>query len=149
MIDALFITAEDATRTKADGQDITEGQVVALNSSGQLIGATAGAVPYGLSKLDSNSVRDFAFGEFGAFGTQKLTVVTKGICRVKDSVYDMIEVDTSVQPGASAVTKYVLAGVTFNVNDKVYAGTTAGVIVAAADAQGWVEIEVDAAIAVA
>jgi hypothetical protein len=29
MIDALFITAEDATRTKADGQDITEGQVVA------------------------------------------------------------------------------------------------------------------------
>lgn len=155
MIDALYITAEDAIRTKAAGAMVTEGQPVALNASGELIGATAGTSVYGVSKLDSNAYRNFAFGEFGAFGTGKLTVVTKGIVRIKDSVYSGIEVDTSTTEATDA-TIVLLATVTFHVNEKVYADATGlitnvdndgaafGRVIATPEMTGgWLEVEVD------
>ena len=162
MIDALYIVAEDAIRSKAgvtgDATNyVTEGQPVSLNASGELVGATAGLPVFGVSKLDSNQYRDFAFGEFGAFGTGKLTVVQKGTCRIKDSTYSGIEVNTQMQPGDTVSTVQVLAGVTFAVNDLVYAGadgliTNAGVtgqaafgrVVAPMTSDGWLEVEVDA-----
>ena len=159
MIDALYITAEDAIRTKNVNALITEGQPLALNVAGELIGATSGTPIYGVSKLDSNAFRDFAFGEFGAFGTGKLSVVTKGVVRIKDSVYNEIEVDTHMGPGSTSTTITLLATVVWAVNDKVYM-TDAGLItnvskgdsfgkVTAIPAMtgGWLEIEVDTAAA--
>jgi hypothetical protein len=159
MIDALYITAEDAIRTKKAGAMITEGQPVALDVNGELIGATAGTGIYGVSKLDSNAFRNFAFGEFGAFGTGKLTVVTKGIVRIKDSVYNEIEVDTSMGPLSTPTTIAILASVSWAVNAKCYM-TAAGLVtnVAVGDSfgrvlatpamtGGWLEIEVDTAAA--
>lgn len=95
MIESPFIVLEDATRDLATGVEIYEGQPVSLNSSGKVIPATAGTIVYGVSKLDANQYRNFAFGEYGAFGTGKLTVQCKGIVRVKASIFNKIEVDTS------------------------------------------------------
>ena len=157
MIDALYITSEDSIRSKslAATNNITEGQPVALDSAGELIGATAGTGIYGICKLDSNQFRDFAFGEFGAFGTGKLSVVTKGIVRIKDSVYNEIEVNSQMNASSTPTTISLLANVVWAVNDKVYM-TAAGLIsnVALDDsfgrvlatptmADGWLEIEVD------
>ena len=86
MIDVLYVIGEDAIRSRNASANITEGQPVALNSSGELVAATDSTGVYGISKLDSNEFRNFAFGEFGAFGTGQLSVITKGIVRIKDSV---------------------------------------------------------------
>ena len=130
MIDALYITAEDAIRTKKAAESITEGQPVSLDDNGQLIAGWTGGRVDGVSKLDSNEYADFAFGEFGAFGTGKLSVVTKGIVRVKDSVYNKIEVNSSTTE-ATDTHIHILAGVTFAVNDLVYVDA-AGLITNAA-----------------
>ena len=158
MINALYITAEDGIRSKNLLAMITEGQPVALNASGELIGATAGTGIYGVSKLDSNAIRDFAFGEFGAFGTGKLTVVTKGLVQIQNSVYNEIEVNTQMGVNSTPTTISLLANVVWAVNDRVYV-TAAGLIsnAAAGDSFGKVtaipsqtpdgslEIEVDCA----
>ncbi len=157
MIDALYITAEDSVRTKKAGELVTEGQPLALDANGQLVGATAGSGVFGINKVDSNAFHNYAFGELGAYGTGCLTVVTKGTVRVKDSVYNQIEIDTQSQPSGSGTTIQLLAtGVTWAVDDKLYM-TAAGLIsnVAAGDAfgrvtatpamtGGWLEFEVDA-----
>lgn len=168
MIEALYIVAEDAIRRKAGVTGgatnyITEGQPVALNASGELVGATAGDSVWGVSKLDSNQYRDFAAGEVGAFGTGQLTVVTKGTVRIKNSSYSGIEV-TQLDTESSEATVQLLADVTFAVNDAVYVGddgliTTAGVsggtgapfgrVLAPMTSDGWLEIEVDNALSVA
>jgi hypothetical protein len=102
MIESPFIIQEDGTRTVKDGElSIVEGSPVSLDANGQLVKATEAMKVYGLSKLDCNQFRNFAFGEYGAFGTQKLTVITKGICRVASSVYNKIEVDTGSVVGGS------------------------------------------------
>lgn len=93
---------EDGTRTvKAGEHSIVEGSPVSLNADGQLVKATEAMKVFGLSKLDCNQFRNFANGEYGAFGTQKLTVITKGTVRVASSVYNKIEVDTATVVGGS------------------------------------------------
>lgn len=157
MIDALYITAEDAIRTKKAGAMVTEGQPVTLDANGELVGATSGSASiYGVSKLDSNQYRDFAFGEFGAFGTGKLTVVTKGVVRIKDSVYSGIEVNTSTTGSTNEQVQLLASPVVWAVNDPVYvtetglitkvaAGVAFGKVLSWDSVGGWLEIEVDAA----
>jgi len=108
MIESPFIVLEDATRDLAAnipgaGGNIYEGSPVALNGSGQLIPAVETSKVYGVSKLDANAYRNFAYGEYGAFGTGKLTVQTKGIVRVKSSVFNVVEI--SQAPTAAPFTK--------------------------------------------
>jgi hypothetical protein len=106
MIESPFIIMEDGTRTvkatdKAGANAIYEGSPVSLDANGQLVKASQTMKVYGLSKLDCNTFRDFAFGEYGAFGTQKLTVICQGQCRVASSVFNKIEVDTATVTGGS------------------------------------------------
>lgn len=102
MIDSPFIIMEDGTRTVAAGQlSIVEGSPVALDANGNLVKATETMKVFGVSKLDCNQFRNFAFGEYGAFGTQKLTTICKGTVRVASSVYNQIEVNTSTVAGGS------------------------------------------------
>lgn len=101
---ASYIGLEDALRTKAAAAVITEGQAVKLDSSGNLAAATATAKVYGIAKCDSNAFRDFAFGEFGAFGSGKLTVITRGVLLLAQSVYNQVEADSSTTSSSSPTT---------------------------------------------
>lgn len=158
MIDALYITAEDALRSKKVSAKLTAGQPVALDTNGELIGATAGsAAVFGINKSDSNDYANYAYGEFGAFGTGKLTVVQKGTVRIKDSVYNEIEVDTQSSVSSVPVTIALLkSGITWAVGNMAYvdadglitnveSGLAFGKVLATpAMTGGWLEIEVDA-----
>lgn len=104
-IEATFILHEDGGKMKKSGEQVYEGSPLTLHTDGSLKLAAAGDKVYGLSKIDSNSNRDFAFGEFGAFGSGQLTVVTRGHCEVSHSVYNKVEVDTQTQVGSSPVIK--------------------------------------------
>jgi hypothetical protein len=101
---ASFITLEDGTRKKKSGTLITEGQAVKIDANGELAPATAAAKVYGIAKTDSNAFRDFAVGEFGAFGTGQLTVVVKGILLLSQSVYNQVEVDQNTTTSAAPTT---------------------------------------------
>ena len=101
---ASFIVLEDGSRKKASGASITEGQAVKIDSNGNIAPATAAAKVYGIAKVDSNAFRDFAFGEFGAFGTGQITVVVKGVLLLSQSVYNQVEVDSSTTTSSAPTT---------------------------------------------
>ena len=119
MIEASFIVLEDAIRSKAAAAEVYEGQPVSLDVDGNLVAATSAMKVYGVSKLDSNQYRDFAYGEFGAFGTGKLTVVCQGIVRVKASVYNKVEIGTD--PAAVVVNQLIYkTGLTYVPGEPLY-----------------------------
>jgi hypothetical protein len=116
-----FIVLEDGLRTKSYGVNITSGQPVSLNSLGQLVPATATSEVYGICKLDSNQFNDFAFGEFGAFGSGQLTVVLQGILLLAQSIYNEIEVTTQTTTSLAPTTIKVYDDTqSYNVNDALY-----------------------------
>ena len=116
-----FIVLEDGTRKKKAGANIYEGQPVKLNSDGELEAATAAAKVYGISKLDSNTYRDFAFGEFGAYGSGNLTAVTRGVMTVGQSIFNETEVDTSTTIASAPTTVKVFDDTkTYAVNEPLY-----------------------------
>ena len=118
---ASFIVLEDGTRTKKAGVNVYEGTPLKLNSSGELEPAGATDKVYGICKLDSNAYRDFAFGEFGAFGSGQLTVITRGIVTVGQSVYNQVEIDTSTTTSSAPVTvKLYDDAKTYAVNEPLY-----------------------------
>ena len=157
MIESPFIIQEDGTRTvKAGELSIYEGSPVSLDVNGQLVKATEAMKVFGLSKLDCNSFRNFAYGEYGAFGTQKLTVITKGTCRVASSVYNKIEVDTATVVGGSTTVPlfdgskayvpgeslYVNAGLISNVAPASNISYLGKVVAPCAIGAQWLEFEV-------
>jgi hypothetical protein len=101
---ASFIVLEDGTRAKKAGTLVYEGQPVRIMPDGTLAPAIGTDKVYGLSKLDSNNYRDFAFGEFGAFGSGQLTVVLSGVMSIGQSVFNQIEVDSSTTTASAPVT---------------------------------------------
>ena len=103
-IQATFINLEDGIRRKKSGELVYEGMPLALDVNGELKKAGPTDKVYGLSKLDSNAYRDFAFGEYAAFGSGQLTVLVKGIALVSHSVYNQIEVTSETSPTSSPVT---------------------------------------------
>lgn len=104
-IEATFIVHEEGGKLKKSGEQVYEGSPLTLHTDGSLKLAAATDKVYGLSKLDSNANRDFAFGEFGAFGSGQLTVLTRCQCEVSHSVYNKVEVDTQTQVGSSPIVK--------------------------------------------
>jgi hypothetical protein len=104
-IEAPFIIHEDGGKKKKAGEQVYEGSPLTLDANGELKLAADSEKVYGLSKLDSNTNRDFAFGEFGAFGSGQLTVVTRGTVEVSHSVFNKVEVDTQTAVGSSPITK--------------------------------------------
>lgn len=98
-----FIVLEDGTRKKKASVSIYEGQPLKINTSGELEPAAATDKVYGLAKADSNQYRDFAFGEYGAYGSGQLTVVTRGILLIGPSIYNQIEVDSSTTTTSAPV----------------------------------------------
>jgi hypothetical protein len=157
---ASFIVLEDGTRKKAAGSLITEGQAVKINASGELAPASAADKVYGIAKCDSNAFRDFAFGEFGAFGTGQLTVVVKGILLLAQSVYNQTEVDSSTTTSSAPTTIKVFddlqvylpgqalyvdaAGLISNVSAAGKNSLLGKVLRTPLQAGGMLEIEVDA-----
>jgi hypothetical protein len=101
---ASFIVSEDGTRAKKAGTNVYEGQPVKIDTDGTLAPATSAAKVYGISKLDSNTYRDFAFGEVGAFGSGQLTVVTEGTLSIGHSVFNSIEIDSSTTSASAPTT---------------------------------------------
>ena len=124
-IQATFINLEDGTRRKKSGELVYEGQPLSLDVNGELKVAAATDKVYGLSKLDSNTYRDFAFGEYAAFGSGQLTVLVKGIALVSNSVYNQIEVTSETSPTSSPVTvKLFDDTVNYAVGEPLYMGAT-------------------------
>jgi len=122
---ASFIVLEDGTRTKylptSGFNYLTAGQPVSLNSAGQLVAATATSKVYGICKLDSNQFDDFAFGEFGAFGSGQLTVINQGILLLAQSIYNEIEVNSSTTTSLAPTTiKIYDDSQVYNVGDELY-----------------------------
>lgn len=105
-INADFIVLEDGTKAKLTASEqIYEGSPLTLDATtGSLKLAAKADKVYGLSKLDSNNYRDFAFGESGAFGSGQLTVVIQGQVSVSPSVFNEIEVTTHTGPTPSSTT---------------------------------------------
>ena len=161
MIETPYIVFEDAIRTKKANEQVYEGSPLNLDVNGELKVALPTEGVYGISKLDSNTHRDLAFGEFGAFGTGKLSVVKQGIVRVQDTVYNEIEIDTSMGPTSTPTTITLVANVEWAVGNLVYVAAngvytnvaTAGaaslcgkVTATPAMTGGWLEFEVDSAL---
>ena len=157
MIDASFIVLEDGTRDKKVGEEIYEGQPVALDANGQLIAAVQGSKVYGLSKLDSNQYRDFAFGEYGAYGTGKVTIVKSGIARVKASVFGQIEIDSSATTSTPVTVEAFNSALTYTPGEALYVDANGLISNVPADAaskislfgkvvkaveDGWLELEI-------
>lgn len=136
---ASFIVSEDGTRAKMAGQSVYEGQPVRIMPDGTLAPAIGTAKVYGICKLDSNQYRDFAFGEFGAFGSGQLTVVTDGTLSIADSVFNQIEVDSSTTTGSAPVTIALLAPVVWAPGEAVYVDA-GGLLSNAAMAGGKVSV---------
>jgi len=107
-LEAPFITREDGTRSKKAGELVYEGSAVTIDANGELALAADSDKVYGISKLDSNNFRDFAFGEFGAFGSGQLTVITSGIVKIKASVFNQTEVDSSTTTASAPTTVALL-----------------------------------------
>lgn len=103
-LNATFIILEDGTRAPLAGQQIYAGSPLTLDpTTGYLKLATATSKVYGLSKADCNQYDNFAFGEFAAFGSGQLTVLTRGICVLSASIYNEVEVYDNA-PSSSPVT---------------------------------------------
>lgn len=119
---ASFIVLEDGLRTKASGQNLYAGQPVKLDATtGQLKAAGATDKVYGLCKLDSNQYADFAFGEFGAFGSGQLTVVCQGILLLGQSIYNEIEVNSSTSTSFAPTTVKIYDDTqVYSVGDELY-----------------------------
>jgi len=119
---ASFIVLEDGTRAKALASDqLYEGQPLALDSSGNLVAATATAKVFGINKLNSNDFEDLAFGDFGAFGSGQLTCVLQGILLLGQSVFNEIEVTTNTTTTNSPTTvKIYDDSKTYHVDDELY-----------------------------
>jgi len=105
MINAPFIINEDGLHRKKVNEQVYEGMPVSLDVNGEIVVAVSGMKVYGLSKLDSNQYRDFSIGEFAAYGSGQLTIVTRGTCEVSHSVYNQIEVDANTTVLSAPVTK--------------------------------------------
>jgi len=103
IIASSFIVLEDGTRNKEAGTTVYEGTPMTINENGNYEPAAAGDKVYGISKLDSNQYQDYAWGEFGAFGSGMLTVVCKGILLLGPSIYNEMEVDSSTTTASAPV----------------------------------------------
>jgi len=105
-IQATYIIQEEGGKLKKAGEQVYEGSPLTIDTTtGQLKLAANGDKVYGLSKLDSNQYHDYAFGEFGAFGSGQLDVVTRAQVEVSHTVYNQIEIDTQTQTGGHGIVK--------------------------------------------
>jgi len=82
---------EDSCKVANASLVTVAGRPVALNSSSEIIAATASTKFYGLSKNDRNSFVDQVYGEFGAAGSGKLGVVKDGIVTVAPPEYSTVD----------------------------------------------------------
>jgi hypothetical protein len=153
MIEASFIVLEDATRDLAAAQEIYEGMPLSLDATGKLIAATSATKVYGLAKVPANEYQNYATGEFGAYGTGKLTVMCGGIARIMATTHNKVEIGTD--PAAVVFKKQIYAeAANFVAGDPLYVdadgyisnvavSTTSflGRVVTAPVDNGWMEIE--------
>jgi len=88
MINTDYIVLEDATMLADKDLVCSAGQpLVQDDTTGALKLAADGGPVVGLSKGDKNSYRDETFGEYGAYGSRKLTVIVMGRVTIGPSVY--------------------------------------------------------------
>jgi hypothetical protein len=125
-INAFFIIQEDGGKAKKSGEQVYEGSPLTIDANtGLLRLALATEKVYGLSKLDSNQYHDFAFGEFGAFGSGQLDVVTRGQCEISHTVYNKVEVDTETTTGNAPIVKKLFDDTkTYQAMDPLYVDGT-------------------------
>jgi hypothetical protein len=94
MINVAYPVIVDGTKNVDLTQDIYEGQPVALNSDGILVPAKGNVSVYGLAFAPVNRYRNYAYGEYGAFGSAKLAVVKGGIVNLGSDIYDVGNLET-------------------------------------------------------
>lgn len=103
-INATYILQENGGLAKLAGQNVWEGQPLTIDAAtGQLRAAASTDKVFGLSKIDSNQYADYSFGEFGAYGSGNLDVVTRGQAEVSHSIYQQVEINTQTMVGSSPV----------------------------------------------
>ena len=96
MLNAKYEVLLDSTKDVKDDAVIVAGRPVTLNADGLIIAADDTTSVYGLSKADKNQYRDDTYGEFGAYGSRKLSVLVKGLAEVAPSEYDDVDLEISV-----------------------------------------------------
>lgn len=161
MIDVSYVVLEDSLRTKKAGVDIYEGQPVSLDENGLVIPAAANKKVYGIAKTDANKYRDYTYGEVGAYGSGKLSIVLSGIIRVKASSYNAIEIDQSGSTSTPVTIKIFDDTKTYAPGDVLYVDSNGLITNAPSDKtsifgkvinppsnDGWLEILVEPMIAV-
>ncbi len=162
MIDVSYVVLEDSMRVKNPAAQIFEGQPVKLNAAGEVVPATANAPVYGISKIDANQYRNYAYGELGAYGSGKMTIVLSGIVRVKASSFNVVEVDQSGSVSSAVTVKIYDDSLTYVPGDVLYIDANGlitktasdkvsifGKVVSAPSSDGWMEILVEPMIATA
>lgn len=169
MIDVSYVVLEDSLRVKNPAANITEGQPVKLNAAGEVVAATADAPVYGIAKVDSNGYNDFTGtassavrGQYGAYGSGKLTIVLSGIVRVKASTYNTIEVDQTGSTASAVTVKVYDDALSYVPGDVLYVDANGlitktasnkasifGKVISAPTSDGWLEILVEPMIATA
>ncbi|MEM5829086.1 MAG: hypothetical protein QW480_02475 [Candidatus Aenigmatarchaeota archaeon] len=85
-----------------------------------MVPATATSKVYGIAKLDANSFKNVAYGEVGAYGTGRLSVITDGVIRVSASSFGSIEVTPEGPLSSETVVKIFDDSKTYNVDDVLY-----------------------------
>jgi len=113
MLNAQRKILEDSARDVDSTLVTYAGRPLSLSvTDGKLIAATSGSKFYGLSRGNKNSYVDITNGEFGAFGSNKMSVVKSGIIEIGPE-------DLSIYTGGT-VFQIFDSTKTYYVNDKLY-----------------------------
>ena len=115
MINVDYPVLEDGDVKVVMTSEIFEGSPISLDPTGQAAKTQSNLPVYGLSKVDRNSYRDLAYGDAGAYGAKKITVLVSGKVSLYPSWYENVDgTETVVQMWEND---------TFHVNDELYAST--------------------------
>lgn len=97
MIDPKYTILEDSTKEVDDDAYIVSGRPITLDLSGAATDADDTTPVYGLSKIEKNEYRDDTYGEYGEYGSRRVTVVVKGLVQVSPSIYNPADLENEVE----------------------------------------------------
>lgn len=97
MIDPKYEILVDPLKDVADDAYLVSGRPVTMNVDGEIEGADDTTPVYGLSKVSKNEYRDETYGEFGAYGSRRVTTVLKGLVNVYPSIYKPSDLENEVE----------------------------------------------------
>ena len=103
MINILYPVLLDSSKDLSsnyltDPNGVFEGSPLSLDATGQVSKTLTNIKVYGLSFVPANKYRDFSAGEYGAFGSGKITAVLSGIVQLYPNTYDLNDGTSVIVP---------------------------------------------------